>query len=267
MRHQANHLILRTPEGIVFTLPLAGPVTRGLALAIDLACVSVLTSAVGRFLPLLDWINPGLAQALRILLFFVVSIGYGIVCEWFWNGRTLGKWLLRLRVYDEEGLPLAFSQIALRNLMRCIDALPVFYLVGGACCLLSRHSQRAGDFVARTVVLRLSESRPIGDDALPLNKYNSLQAHPHLAARLRQKTTAEEAVLAFQALLRRDDFSPETRIRLFAEFRRHFEEKVPFPDSAVIDLTDEQSPRNIVQTLFQKARPATAPAVALSSNR
>ena len=47
-----NTLLIKTPEGIVFSLLLAGPVTRFLAWAVDLACIGALSSAVGTLLGL-----------------------------------------------------------------------------------------------------------------------------------------------------------------------------------------------------------------------
>ncbi len=96
-------------------------------------------------------------RALVILGYFVVQVGYGIACEWLWRGQTVGKRLLRLRVMDAQGLHLQFSQVALRNLLRFVDSLPAFYLVGGLVSLLNSRAQRLGDFVANTIVIRASK--------------------------------------------------------------------------------------------------------------
>ena len=45
-------------------------------------------------------------------------------------------------VMDAQGLRLAFSQIAVRNLLRVVDALPLLYMVGGLACLISSRAQR-----------------------------------------------------------------------------------------------------------------------------
>ena len=38
----ADKLRIRTPEGVVFAYTLASPISRGLAIAVDLACVAVI---------------------------------------------------------------------------------------------------------------------------------------------------------------------------------------------------------------------------------
>ena len=39
--NRASSLLIRTPEGVTFALPLAGPVTRFLAWFVDLVCITV----------------------------------------------------------------------------------------------------------------------------------------------------------------------------------------------------------------------------------
>ena len=152
-------LPLRTPEGIVFSLPLAGPASRFLAITIDMLCIFAASAVLEEVFGALKLVGAG--QALFAIAYFVLSIGYGIATEWFWRGQTIGKRLIGLRVMDEHALHLEFSQIVVRNLLRFVDALPLFYLVGGAACFFSRYSQRLGDFAANTIVVRdLKPSQP-----------------------------------------------------------------------------------------------------------
>ena len=188
-----------------------------------------------------------------MLSYFVVSIGYPIATEWYWRGQTLGKRLLRLRVMDAQGLRLQFSQIVIRNLLRFVDMLPVFYLVGGVSSLVNHQAQRLGDIAANTIVVRNSEI-PEPDLAQVLSgKYNSFRNYPHLVARLRQRVSPSEAGIALQSLLRRDQLNPEARLELFAEIASHMKQIVEFPQEAMEGITDEQYVRNVVDLLFRKA--------------
>ena len=129
-------LQIRTPEGVVFSQLLAGPVTRWLAWLVDLACVMALWLLLGKLLAILQVLSPNLATTLYTLGYFIISIGYAISLEWAWRGQTIGKRLFRLRVVDAEGLRLQFNQIVTRNLLRFVDSLPAFYFVGGIVCWL-----------------------------------------------------------------------------------------------------------------------------------
>ncbi|MDY6791715.1 MAG: RDD family protein [Thermodesulfobacteriota bacterium] len=249
--HKANTLNIRTPEGVVFSLQLAGPVTRFMGWAIDLAAISVISSMLNVILGMIGIISRDIAMAASMLSYFVVSIGYGIVTEWHWQGQTLGKRLLKLRVMDEQGLSLQFSQVVIRNLLRFVDSLPVFYLVGGMACLISQRAQRLGDFAANTIVVwNPSVSKPDLDQLLE-GKYNSFREYPHLEARLRQRVSPQEAGIALQAIMRRDELEPVARIELFGDIVYHFRTVVEFPQEATDGISDEQYVRNVVDALYR----------------
>ena len=75
--------------------------------------------------------------------------------------------------------------------------------------------------------------QPDIDQLLSSNKFNSLSAHPHLEARLRQKVSPAEAGIALQALTRRDLLEPAARVELFDSLAQHFKTKVNFPPDAI----------------------------------
>jgi len=248
---KTDTLLIRTPEGVVFSQQLAGPATRFLAWGIDLGCIGVVMIILNLITLLFVLLSPGLGEAFDILGYFVISIGYGIACEWLWRGQTVGKRVLHIRVVDAEGLRLQFNQIVTRNLLRAVDALPGMYFLGGLVCWFNGKCQRLGDIAANTVVIRQPRlTEPDIDQLLPA-KYNSLRLYPHLAARLRQRVSPGEAAAALQSLLRRDEFEAIPRVELFSELARHFRAKVDFPAEALDGITDEQYIRNIVDVVYR----------------
>ena len=185
-----------------------------------------------------------------MLLYFAISTAYGIVLEWRWRGQTLGKRLAGVRVIDAQGLRLQFQQIALRNLLRVVDVLPVFYLVGGTASLLSRYGQRLGDLAANTVVA-YEEARQAPDlEQIAPARYNSLLAWPQLAARLRSTAAPEAVSIAVRAIAQRDGFDPAARVELFRELAGYFHSLARFPDSAIEGLTDEQFVRSALRVIY-----------------
>lgn len=248
---RSNTLIIRTPEGIVFSQLLAGPVSRFAACFIDQLCIQAGLTALMTIMSFLMVFSLGIAIAIYVLGSFIISIGYGIYFEWVWRGQTIGKRLLRLRVMDVEGMRLQFNQIVVRNLLRFVDSLPFFYFVGGVTCWLNRRSQRVGDIAANTVVVRNPRLAEPDLDQVLAGKFNSLRQFPHLAARLRQNVSPAEADIALQSLLRRDQFDPVSRVELFAELAAHFRAKVEFPPEATDGVADEQFLRNVVDVLYR----------------
>jgi uncharacterized RDD family membrane protein YckC len=249
---QISILTIKTPEGIEFSLRLAGPVTRFLAWAVDLATVVAIISILNVVLGILGLMSRDLAMAANMIAFFVVSIGYGILTEWHWQGQTLGKKLLRLRVMDEQGLRLQISQIVIRNLLRFIDSLPALYLVGGLVCLFNKRAQRLGDFAANTIVVWTPRVSEPDINQLLEGKYNSFRQYPHLEARLRQHITPAAAQVAVQSIVRRDDLDSQARIELFRELTAYFKTIVSFPQEATDGISDEQYVRNVVEAVFRQ---------------
>jgi len=255
---KTSTLLVRTPEGIVFSQLLAGPVTRFSAWFIDQLCIQVLLSVLSTAFGLLGVISIQFVFAFYVIAWFLVGIGYGIFFEWTWRGQTIGKKLLRLRVMDVEGMRLQFNQIVVRNLLRFVDQLPLFYFVGGVACWLNSRCQRLGDIAANTIVIRSPRVLEPDLDQLLAGKFNSLRQFPHLVARLRQNVSPLEADIALQALLRREEFDPVSRVELFGELAAHFQAKVEFPAEATDGLADEQYLRNVVDVLY-RTRPENRP--------
>lgn len=244
-------LKIRTPEGIAFSFSLAGPVVRCMAWAIDLVISIFLLRAMAMLAGVFGFLSADVMGAFMFIGYFLIFVLYGVILEWFWRGRTVGKWLLRLRVMDSHGLRLQVHQVLLRNLLRFVDCLPMFYLVGGTACFFSSRAQRLGDIAASTVVVY--NSKPLEPDLEQLlaGKFNSLRQHPHLEARLRQRVSPDEARLALQALIRRDELEPSARVALFSELAEHFKSVVTFPPESVEAMPDEQYVRNVVDILFR----------------
>jgi uncharacterized RDD family membrane protein YckC len=252
-RPQYQEISIRIPEGVVFSLPLAGPVGRFLAWLLDACCILAAAKIIKVLVGLLGVISMDLSQAFSIFFYFVFTICYAMILEWFWNGQTVGKRIFDLRVIDMRGLPLQPSQVVIRNLLRAVDSLPLCYLLGGVVSLASRYGQRLGDLAANTIVIKSAKVKPPRLDQLfEENRYNSLRDYPHLVARLRQQVSPQEADIALQALERRDLLLPAARVDLFGTMAAHFKAKVTFPDDALGGISDEQYVRDVVDILFRR---------------
>lgn len=149
---------LWTPERVPLTVPLAGLGERALAYGIDLA---VLVAAVLAFLFVYNFWGDLEADLMRIggaglvLLaagLLLVLLAYDVLFEALGGGRTPGKRLMRLRVLTSDGRAPDVLRALVRNLVRVVDFLPVFYGVGTV-TLFFTGTRRLGDLLANTVVL------------------------------------------------------------------------------------------------------------------
>ncbi|MFP4542098.1 MAG: RDD family protein [Opitutales bacterium] len=260
-RERFNRLRIATGEGIEFGLELAGPISRMLAWLIDaviiLSASMVILSAGFWIIALFGLIAPGMALdwgvAALTLALFLVSIGYGIYFEWRWRGQTVGKKILRLRVVDAEGLQLGFPQVLLRNLLRFVDMLPLYYCVGGAVSALTRHSQRLGDLAAGTVVVRLPKPEPSPVLRFEEGKYNTLREHPLIIARLRASVDPAEARLGWRALMRRESLDPEARVEIYRALAGRYRERLRGEGEWIDALPDEALLRGVLEVILERA--------------
>lgn len=83
---------------------------------------------------------------------FVVFVAYFLLLEGLWDGYTIGKKVLSIKVVKENGQPIGIGDSVLRNLLRFIDGL-FYYLVGFIFIATSDRKQRLGDRIASTVVV------------------------------------------------------------------------------------------------------------------
>ncbi len=163
-----DQLSIETPELVGIELPLAGigsrcvallvdSVVQGFTLAVFVVLILLLVAALPRVSSTQHAPRSGdpakWAIAVVILIPFLLQWGYFTLFEAFWHGQTPGKRLLHLRVIQQSGRPIGLFESMGRNLIRIIDMVPGFYLIGALCIFTTRRQQRLGDMVAGTLVV------------------------------------------------------------------------------------------------------------------
>ena len=144
---------LITPERIVFFYPLAGPFRRLFAYILDLFVLALIVFILAMISFALTLGSPSSAGIILVGYFFL-SWGYGILCEAFLNGQTLGKKALHIRVVTDQGVPITGAQATLRNVVGTVDGLiPFAFMPGLASLCLTQRFQRLGDLAAGTMVI------------------------------------------------------------------------------------------------------------------
>ncbi|MCW5939953.1 MAG: RDD family protein [Fimbriimonadaceae bacterium] len=148
--------VILTPEKVVVSVRMAGIGARAGAQLIDLCAIAFLFTAFSMVAnPIVTAVFGGVAASglLALALFALVFLYFGIL-EAFWQGQTLGKKATRLRVMMADGTPVLAYAAFYRNLLRPADFAPFGYLLGTVAVFLNARSQRLGDLVAGTVVVR-----------------------------------------------------------------------------------------------------------------
>ncbi len=140
---------VETPEGIALELRSAGLVPRALAWAIDAAIRAAAASVAAAVSVVLGEGGTGFYLILAFVLFWF----YPVLFEVLRDGQTPGKQAMSLRVVNANGTPVTWLASIVRNLLRTVDMLPLFYACGLVAILVDAHSRRIGDIVAGTLVV------------------------------------------------------------------------------------------------------------------
>lgn len=166
-----------SPEGVPLTLKVAGLGVRIAAQLADLLLTLAAAGAILILLALLELTEPHTLLAIAMLLFFLTRVPYYVVTELLWNGQTLGKRLMKIKVVSHDGRSLSTHAIVLRNLLKeaeiflpgtlllALDvASPILSLIALAWVvmaflipLLNPWRQRLGDLLAGTHVIHLPQ--------------------------------------------------------------------------------------------------------------
>jgi len=84
-------------------------------------------------------------------IMYLVMLLYYVVLEAI-TGKTIGKYIIKTKVVNQNGEIISWLQSFIRNIMRIIDGF-AFYIVALIAMLISRKNQRLGDMLAKTYVI------------------------------------------------------------------------------------------------------------------
>ena len=151
-----------TPEAVLLEFETAGVASRTVAelldLGVQLGGLGVVLFAVS-FLGSVGGGGEVAAVVVALLAFFLALVGYPAAMETFWNGRTLGKAAMGLRVVTREGAPERFRHAAIRSMIGLVEIYLLLGIPAVISIVTSRRDQRLGDLVAGTLVLRQRAAR------------------------------------------------------------------------------------------------------------
>jgi uncharacterized RDD family membrane protein YckC len=232
-----DRYVTATPEGVSLSVVLAGVGSRFSAYLLDFVIQVVFFVVV--FFAVSSTFTGGsksselVSDGFLALVFLLDFIGYFVVCELIFSGRSIGKRAAGLRVVRVGGAPVGFWSSVLRNILRLIDWIPFpFYLVGCVLIFATTQNQRLGDLAGNTLVVRertaavaALQARPWADAAqwvapgaaptwVPPPPYGPGVLPPELAHWDVSAVAPQEVMLAGMFLANRYGYTPEARAAL-----------------------------------------------------
>ena len=117
-------------------------------LVLPFLAAAVAVTAVSENVSNIAWGSVAIASLMGIAIWFL----YFTLLEGHY-GQTIGKMALNIKVVREaDGMPIDYSEAAVRTVLRIIDGL-FDYLIGAIFIWTSDQNQRLGDRAAHTVVV------------------------------------------------------------------------------------------------------------------
>lgn len=145
-------LDIRTAQNVPLALEPASVGERALATLVDGAIVVAWVIAAQALL--FGALEIGESMAVYLLVVVLPVFVYHLAFEVFVEGRTPGKLLLKTQVARVDGAQPTLGQYLLRWLLRFVDVTVSLGMVALVAVALTKRSQRLGDLVAGTTVIR-----------------------------------------------------------------------------------------------------------------
>jgi uncharacterized RDD family membrane protein YckC len=139
---------INTAQNVYLSQEKAGIGERFLAILIDLVIITgiIITTSL---------ITQG-TDAFNYVIIFngILLMLYHFLAELLFNGQSLGKNILQIRIVDVSGENAGFYQYLIRNLLRPID---YFLGLGLAFMIFNKKGQRIGDISAGTYAVKINK--------------------------------------------------------------------------------------------------------------
>ncbi|WP_130734572.1 RDD family protein [Flavobacterium sp. J27] len=175
-----SQLTINTTQNVTINFTAASVGERLLGQILDLLVMMAYSIVVGYIVDLsglesfLTTIDDWSAMAVYILLYLPVFF-YTLILESIWEGRTVGKKIMKMKVIKIDGYQAGFGDYLIRWLFRIIEVLPPFTIVGVLTIIFNNRNQRLGDMGAGTAVISLKNNininhtilQEVNDDYVP----------------------------------------------------------------------------------------------------
>ena len=115
--------------------------------------------------------------ALMIILYSPV-IFYTLILESLWEGQTIGKKIMKMKVIKIDGYQAGFGDYLIRWLFRLIEVLIGNGVIGLLAIIFNKRNQRMGDMAAGTAVITLKNNININHTILEDLNHDYIPTYP-----------------------------------------------------------------------------------------
>lgn len=166
-----KHIEIRTANNVTIQYELASLGQRLVALMLDLVFVIVYAMIIGFIIGLVsvgsiysdNYLRTiEIITVFQYLLIYPAYFFYHLACEVFFNGQSLGKKIMKIKVVKSTGEPPNLGDYFIRWVYRLVDLGFSLGAMGAIFISSSERSQRLGDIAANTIVVKLNPTNKYG---------------------------------------------------------------------------------------------------------
>jgi hypothetical protein len=161
--------------------------------------------------------------------------------EMLFNGKTLGKMILRLRAINYEGEYLDFKSCFVRNFFRVFDVYMTFCLGAFFCMIFNKDFRRIGDLAANTIVIR----EPKFNISIPEFKISNVKNETLETSKLTRHLSEKELYIIRQFLNSIEKFTVEKRNELASKLAKTISQKL-------YDAESTSDPVEYLKTVYMR---------------
>lgn len=129
-------------------------------------------------------------NVVQLLIIIPLVFCYNLLFELFNDGQSLGKLIIGTKVVRVDGMPLQTNDLLIRWLFRMVDFAITFGVLAAVFCGVTPRSQRLGDLLADTTVIKVKQRKTGLKRVLSLTKLSK-----HKPKYLKQALFSEEQML------------------------------------------------------------------------
>lgn len=166
-----SELTINTTQNVTINFTAASIGHRILAFGVDVLIIMAYLTSIFLFLSKsgleykIQSMDGWSQLAIRSIIFLPVMF-YSLIFETFFEGQSLGKKLIRIKVVKIEGYQASFGDYLIRWLFRLVDIIITSGILGFITIILSKKFQRLGDMAAGTSVITLRNNVNISSTIL-----------------------------------------------------------------------------------------------------
>ena len=168
---------------------------------------------------------------LGMLIILLPLMLYHLIIEILWNGYSVGKWLMGIRVVKLDGTRPELSNYLLRWLIRLFEVTMTSGGMALITILINGKGQRLGDIAAKTCVIKVKRATKLSDTVLEDFEEDYVPVFTQVL-----ELNDQDISIINEVLKSKDKYEYSTWLQLVAKVRGHIQEKMVTTSTNLTDI-------------------------------